>query len=78
MRGSRRGIYLIGYTMSRIPERLARLFWHGVTFVAWGLAWKGSWGSMALHIGELPKIATILRYKQNWTLAHTDVVNNSF
>jgi hypothetical protein len=30
---------------------------------------------MALHIGELPKIATFLRYKQDWTLAHIDVVN---
>jgi hypothetical protein len=28
-------------------------------------------GLMALHIGELPKIATIPRDKQDWTLAHT-------
>ena len=33
---------------------------------------------MALHMGELPKIATILRDKQDWTLARTDVVNNHF
>jgi hypothetical protein len=63
---------MIGYMMSRLPGRRAWLCLAWCSFCSMAIGLGRRLGLMALHIGELPKIATIVRHnKQDWTLGHT-------